>query len=125
MARPRFALAKWFEGADVDERGLGAQPLHVVGRGVPEDHALLEGVGEQLQQSRVARHPERPLIGVGDDGDRLVAQQAGPVRAELRGPVGRGDELRAHDSPVLLDRPQNDVASPARKSASPCALSAR
>src|SRR3712207_7022796 len=39
----------------------------------------------QLQQRRVAQHPERPLVGIGDERDPFVAQdRLGPLGQHLR-----------------------------------------
>jgi hypothetical protein len=83
---PRLAFAQALERADVDEDRRCALPLDVVGRAVLEHQrrgqAALEHV--ELQQRRVAQHPERPLVGVGDERDRGVAQHARPAVANRR-----------------------------------------
>ena len=82
---PRLAFAQALEGPDVDEHRRRPAPLDVVGRAVLEHQrggeTALEHV--ELQQRGVAQHPERPLVGVGDERDRGVAQEARPAVAEV------------------------------------------
>ena len=107
IAGPGLALAQALERADVHEDRLRPAPLHVVGRGVLEDEALVERREEQveLEESSVPQHSERPLVRVGDDRDALVAKDGGhacgvelggqPVR--LRYPLG-GDQPPGGDA---------------------------
>src|SRR5919108_1351195 len=84
VAGPGLALTEPLERADVDEDRLRAAELDVVGRGVLEDQAGADRAPHEveLEQRRVAEHPEGPLVGVGDDGDDVVLEDGRNVAVE-------------------------------------------
>jgi hypothetical protein len=93
QAHPGLALAQALERADVHEDRLRALELDVVGRRVLQDQVVLQR-GEQqveLEQRGVLEHRERPLVGIRDERNPLVAQHAGRLV----------DEQRAIDRAVL------------------------
>ncbi len=103
---PGLALPQPLEGADVHEDRPRSAPLDVVGRGVLEDESLLERGEEQveLEERRVLQHPERPLVGVGDHGNALVAEDGGDAGAvEFRGQAGRLGDSLGGDQPAHGD----------------------
>ena len=107
---PGLALAEPLEGADIDEDGLRASPLDVVRRAVLEHKALVERFEKELEleQRRVLEHPECPLVGIGDDGEPVVAENAlyAPSREHVRKPVGRAHALGGHDPARLRFGPE-------------------
>ena len=145
VAGPGLALAQALEGADVDEDRPCPAPLDVVGRCVLQGQSLVERAAEkvELEERRVPEHRERPLVRVGDERDRRVAEDAGrvakrggygavlellggdelSVRRGLREEPARGERLpvlealgreRAEDLAVRDDDPAQRVAKRAR-----------
>ncbi|MCB0828671.1 MAG: hypothetical protein KDB62_07690 [Solirubrobacterales bacterium] len=73
---PRPALRQGLERADVDEDRARASELHVVRRGVLQRQALFDrrDAEVELEQGRVAKHREGPLVRVRDERDPLVPE---------------------------------------------------
>ena len=104
VAHPRLALANALEGAHVHEGGERALELHVVGRGVLQDHVVLEGGQQQveLQERRVLQHRERPLVRIRDERDALVAEHGGRlVHEQVAQRCNIACTLGAHDPLVV------------------------
>ena len=105
VAHPGLALAKPLVGADVHEHRPRPLELHVVRGGVLEDQVVLERGQQQveLHERGVLEHREGPLVGVGDEGDPLVAQHAGGLvhQEALDGAEPVGSALGRHQALVL------------------------
>jgi hypothetical protein len=111
VAGPRLSRPEPLEGAHVDEDRPRPAPLDVVRRRVLRDEVLGERRAQELEleERRVPEHPERPLVGIGDEGDALVSEDGGvAVFLELSGqavfdPLGR-------DERALRGRPPEELA---------------
>ena len=74
VADPRFAGPQPLERGNIDKDRPAAGPLDVEGRRVFECHVGTQrGVLEfEGQQRGVLQHAERPLVGIGNKGNRLM-----------------------------------------------------
>jgi hypothetical protein len=120
VADPGLALPQALERADVHEHRPGALELHVVGRGVLQHEVVAERFEQQveLQQRGVLEHRERPLVGIRDERDALVAKHAGRLVHQQRAiDVAVLDQLGADDASVV-EQPRGlerlEVAQPIR-----------
>jgi hypothetical protein len=106
VAGPGLPLAQPLERAHVDEERRSAAELDVVrGRVLHHQPGLDRAADElELEQRGVAKHPERPLIRVRDDGDDVVLEDAGDAVVQrvrhVRDVVGRAG---AHELPLALE----------------------
>ena len=106
VAHPGLALAQPLVRADVHEHRARAAELDVVGRGVLQDHALLERREEQVQldERGVLEHRERPLVGVRHERDALVPEHR--RRLVHQQPAQRLGALRAlgANEPLVVEQ---------------------
>src|SRR6266540_2392940 len=113
VAEPRLSRAEPFEGADVDEHGLRAAPLNVVRSRVLQHQIVLQRSANELEleQCRLAQHPEAPLVRVGDERDDFVLEDGGG--GQDAGRLGVLVEPSAADALVrLADAEEAEQAPP-------------
>lgn len=74
ISGPGFSGSPGFDRADVDEEGLRAAPLDVVGGAVLGEELFFEREEEEfeVEECSIPEHAPSPLIGIGDEGDALV-----------------------------------------------------
>ena len=84
--------------------GQGIDELHVEGRGVLQRVTIPQRIGEQVQSQtrRLLQTLERPFVGIGDKGERLVLDPHVPGADIGFGQAGPHDLLRG-DLPGLDD----------------------
>ena len=91
VPNPGPRLVEGLKGADVDEGWIDAVELDVVRRSVLEDEAVFDATDQQIELRECCRfqHGKRPLVGVRDHRDALVAHESGPVAGGHvhRGPI--------------------------------------
>ncbi|OPZ32296.1 MAG: hypothetical protein BWY99_02810 [Synergistetes bacterium ADurb.BinA166] len=110
---PRLVRCVPLERWHVDEDGSRAAPLHVVRRGVFEDEAGLQGLCEEveLEEGGILKHPEAPLVRVGDEGDAVVFQGSCPGLSRSGRCVRRERHSASVHDPALLHGADEEVGS--------------
>ena len=93
LAEPEISFAVRHQRQRVDEDRPGSEELNVVGGGIRQRKAMLQRkqVQIEMKKRRSLQQLKRPLVGIGNEADRLVLQNMRRNRSQRRlgGRIGR------------------------------------